>query len=88
MHSQDKVINSITEKFATNLQDILHQSFNKIRQKSKTKESEVDQLLKERRLLKNRSDPVSKQNLAKIEDKLAEKCAVRNLNIIKNEINE
>ena len=54
---------------------------------STKKETEIDQLLSKRRILRLKNDPISKENLAKIEDELSEKFAEKNLKIINNEVN-
>ena len=73
-------------RFYKNLTKIFHQTFKKVRIGSKSRPSENEDLMDERRKLMSKKDPVSLDKLKEIENKLVELTAKKNADIIKEEI--
>ena len=70
--NNEKDLNSCTKKFMKRLDGFIHECFRKIRIKEK-QNTEIDDLFNRRRILRNKDDDASKDDLKKIEDELAEK---------------
>ena len=78
-------LNKSTKKFMKRLDDIIKICFKKIRIKEKTNK-EVEELFKRRKILKNKNDAESQNELKKVNKKLADYCSEINYNKIKEEI--
>ena len=78
-------INSLTKKFIKRLDGCLHECFQKVRV-SNHENKEATKLFKKRRSLRTKTDDVSKGELHKTEEKLAELCAKDNFNKINEEV--
>ena len=80
-------IHTSTRHFLKVLNDCIRKCFKKVRITDKPN-SEIEELFKQRQLLKTRGDAESKIELENIENKLADKCAQKNYEIIKDEIDK
>ena len=80
-------IESVTKTFLKNLDRCFHQSFTKIRVNHK-ENKELDQLFNKRRVLRTKHDEASKEELNRVEEELADKCAEDNYKKIKEEIKD
>ena len=78
-------LNKSTDLFIKRLNKVIRKSFKKIRISDKP-DKELEALYQQRNILKKKKDDKSKDDLLKIEIKLAEKCAEKNYNYIKEEI--
>ena len=78
-------INTCTKKFIKNLNSCIRICFRKVRITEKTNK-EIENLFNRRRILRNKNDVKNKQELEKVESKLAELCAKYNYDKIKDEI--
>ena len=78
-------INSCAKKFMKRLNGYIHECFRKVRISEKTN-SAIDELFKKRRKLRGKSDEESKNELAKVDEELANKCAEDNRQKILEEI--
>ena len=81
----DKDLEVCTKKFLKRLNGCIAESFKKVRVSEK-KNEEIDVLFQKRRLLKNKTDDNSKEELRKVEEELAEKFAKENYDKINEEI--
>jgi hypothetical protein len=80
-----KDLNSCTNKFLKRLDGFIHECFMKIRISDK-KNTEIDQLFQKRRILRSKDDDSSKDELQKVEEELASRCAEDNRRMIMEEI--
>ena len=78
-------LNTCTENFIKNLNRCIRLCFKKIRVTEKTNQ-EIETLFNQRRILRNKKDAQSKNDLEKVEQNLAELCAKQNYEKIKEEI--
>ena len=78
-------LNKSTALFLKRLNQVIKKSFNKIRITDKP-DKELDALYAKRKEIKNKADDKRRLALEEIEIKLADKCAERNYNLIKEEI--
>ena len=78
-------INTCTNKFIKSLNQCIKKCFKKIRLTEKPNK-ELDDLFNRRRILRNKNDEQSCEDLAKVEDTLANLCAESNYNKIKEEV--
>ena len=81
----DNDINSVTKKFLKRLTGVLHKSFRKVKICEKTNKA-LEDLFKKRTVLRTKTDADSIEELKKVEEELAEKCAKDNRDKIKEEI--
>ena len=82
---KDKDLNVCTKKFLKRLDGCIQECFRKIRIKDNTN-SEIERLFQRRRALRNKDDDDSKDELKKVEEELAIKCAKDNIAKIAEEI--
>ena len=77
-----------TKKFLKKLNNILHQSFKKIR-KTKNKDSEIDKLFRKQKELKKKKEinKAEQKELEEVESELADKMANDLYEIVKEEVN-
>ena len=78
-------LNTCTRKFLRGLNDCIRKSFRKIRITDKPNK-EIEDLFDKRRILRNKTDEKSRVELDNVENELAEKCAQKNYELIKGEI--
>ena len=81
----DDDLNTCTRKFMKGLNECIRKSFRKIRITDKP-DVEIEELFRKRRILRNKKDQNSMDELDSIENELADKCAQRNYETIKEEI--
>ena len=80
-------LNKATELFIKKLNKCIKSCFKKIRVSEKPNK-EVEELFAKRKELRNNEDEKSKLELEQVENKLAELCAEKNYNKIKEEISD
>ena len=80
-----KDLNICTKKFLKRLDGFIHESFRKIRL-TENKNTEIDELFQKRKILRGKDDNVSKDELEKVEEELAKRCAEDNRRLIMEEI--
>jgi hypothetical protein len=80
-------LNVATKHFIKRLNGYIHQSFKKIRISEKSND-EISQLFEKRRHLRNKDDKESKDELARVEEELANKCAKDNYEKIMEDIKD
>ena len=78
-------INTCTNRFIKRLNQCIKKCFKKIRVTEKPNK-ELDDLFNKRRILRSKNDVKSKEELNKVENKLAELCAESNYKKIKEEV--
>ena len=78
-------LNTCTRKFLRGLNNCIRKSFRKIRITDKPNK-EIEDLFDKRRILRNKTDEKSRVELDNVESELAEKCAQKNYELIKGEI--
>ena len=78
-------INTCTNRFIKRLNQCIKKCFKKIRVTEKPNK-ELDDLFNKRRILRSKNDVKSKEELQKVENKLAELCAESNYKKIKDEV--
>ena len=78
-------LNTCTKQFLKSLNQCIRKCFKKIRIVDKPNK-ETEELFNQRRILKNLKDDKSKRELEEVENKLAELCAQKNYEKIKEEI--
>ena len=83
--SSNDDLNTSTKTFLKTLNQSIHRCFKKVRIVDKP-DKEIEKLFEMRRILKNLHDEKSKDDLAKVEKELAEKCAESNYKKIREEI--
>ena len=74
---KDENLNLCTKKFLKRLNGCIQQCFRKIRITEKTN-GEIETLFQRRKLLRNKKDDKSKEELKNVEEELADKCAKDN----------
>ena len=82
---KDENLNLCTKKFLKRLNGCIQQCFRKIRITEKTN-GEIETLFQRRKLLRNKKDDKSKEELKNVEEELADKCAQDNYEKIVEEI--
>ena len=78
-------LNMATKHFIKRLNGFIHEAFRKVRI-SDRKNSELDKLFERRRVLRRKNDQESKEELERVEEELANKCAEENYAKIMEEI--
>ena len=78
-------LNMATKHFIKRLNGFIHEAFRKVRI-SDRKNSEIDKLFERRRVLRRKNDQESREELEKVEEELANKCAEENYAKIMEEI--
>ena len=78
-------LNVATKKFLKRLNGCIQESFKKVRISEK-KNEEIEALFHRRRLLRNKDDEKSKDELKEVEEELADRCAKDNYKKIADEI--
>ena len=80
-------IETQTKQFLKRLDYCIRKCFKKIRVTKNKSDTKLDQLFKERRLLKNKVDENSVNKLKEVENKLSTLCAEENASIIREACN-
>lgn len=70
------------------IKEFSHQSFKKIRHRKNIKKNDIDELLDQRRTLKQSQSEKSKQDLKNIEEKLSDLVSEKNFQTIQDEMNK
>ena len=86
--NEDKNIEVQTKQFMKRLGFCLNKCFKKVRVKTTKRNKDLESLFNKRRILKNKTDDVSKKSLIEVEEKLADLCAEDNWKIIKEACEE
>ena len=83
----EKPLHIVTNKLMKRLRGFVHKCFKKVKITNKV-DTEMEKLYNERRLLKSKTDPHSKKELDKIEEKLATKYSDKMCKIILGEVKD
>ena len=78
-------LNICTKKFIKKLNECIYECFHKVRITERN-DPEIEELFAKRKILRSKDDEKSKDELKEVEEKLADKCAEKNYNKIKEEI--
>jgi hypothetical protein len=80
---ENKSINVQTKHFLKRFEYCLSKCFKKIRIRNNKRNNEIEDLFNKRRILRNKTDEKSAENLRKVEEQIADKCAEDNYKTIK-----